>query len=130
MLNRRAFIAGCAVAAVAAPAIALSAAEQAAVAEEWLLCDGRSISRETYRELFQAIGGTYGSGNGVSTFNLPDLRGRVTVTDPGHSHMSSHTLVMPTAVRNFKIRAMPHKLIPVGTLMQFDPVLHLYSTIG
>ena len=43
----------------------------------WLLCNGGAISRSTYSELFSAIGTTYGSGDGSSTFNLPDLRGRV-----------------------------------------------------
>jgi microcystin-dependent protein len=40
----------------------------------WLLCDGRSISRETYASLFEAIGTMYGSGDGETTFNLPDYR--------------------------------------------------------
>jgi microcystin-dependent protein len=42
----------------------------------WLICDGRSLSRETYTELFNIIGTTYGS-NSATTFNLPDCRGRV-----------------------------------------------------
>lgn len=43
----------------------------------WLLCHGQAISRETYSSLFAAIGTTYGAGDGSTTFNLPDLRGRV-----------------------------------------------------
>lgn len=42
----------------------------------WLLCDGSAVSRSTYSDLFSAIGTIYGSGNGSTTFNLPDLRGR------------------------------------------------------
>jgi phage-related tail fiber protein len=42
----------------------------------WLLCDGRAISRQVYRDLFQVIGTLHGSGDGVETFNLPDYRGR------------------------------------------------------
>jgi microcystin-dependent protein len=42
----------------------------------WLLCDGRAISRTTYAALFAKIGVTHGSGDGSSTFNLPDCRGR------------------------------------------------------
>lgn len=45
----------------------------------WLICDGRAVSRTTYSELFAVIGTTYGSGDGTSTFNLPDLKGRVIV---------------------------------------------------
>ena len=45
----------------------------------WLICDGRAISRFTYSDLFNAIGTTYGSGDGNTTFNLPNLKGRVPV---------------------------------------------------
>lgn len=43
----------------------------------WLLCDGSAVSRTTYADLFAAISTTYGTGDGSTTFNLPDLRGRV-----------------------------------------------------
>lgn len=42
----------------------------------YALCYGQEISRTTYASLFAAIGTTYGVGNGSTTFNLPDLRGR------------------------------------------------------
>ena len=41
----------------------------------WLQCDGSAVSRTTYAALFAAIGTTYGTGDGSTTFNLPDLRG-------------------------------------------------------
>lgn len=43
----------------------------------WLLCDGSAVSRTTYVRLFTAIGTVYGIGDGSTTFNLPDARGRV-----------------------------------------------------
>ena len=43
----------------------------------FLLCYGQAISRSTYADLFSAISTTYGTGDGSSTFNVPDLRGRV-----------------------------------------------------
>lgn len=43
----------------------------------WLLAYGQAVSRTTYADLFTAIGTIYGSGDGSSTFNVPDLRGRV-----------------------------------------------------
>lgn len=43
----------------------------------WLLCFGQEVSRTTYAALFAIISTTYGVGNGSTTFNLPDLRGRV-----------------------------------------------------
>ena len=42
----------------------------------WLFCDGAAINRITYADLFAAIGITFGNGNGNTTFNLPDRRGR------------------------------------------------------
>lgn len=45
----------------------------------WLLCDGSAVSRTTYAALFAVIGTTFGSGNGTTTFNVPDARGRTTV---------------------------------------------------
>ena len=45
----------------------------------WLLCDGTAVSRVTYARLFAVIGTTYGVGNGFTTFNVPNLQGRVPV---------------------------------------------------
>ena len=42
----------------------------------WLLCDGTSVSRETYNALFDAIGTTYGDGDGSTTFGLPNFKRR------------------------------------------------------
>jgi microcystin-dependent protein len=42
----------------------------------WILCDGSAVSRTTYANLFSVIGNAWGNGDGVNTFNLPDLRGR------------------------------------------------------
>jgi microcystin-dependent protein len=41
----------------------------------WLLCQGQAISRTVYADLFSLIGTTYGSGDGSTTFNIPDTRG-------------------------------------------------------
>jgi microcystin-dependent protein len=42
----------------------------------WLFCFGQNVSRTTYAALFAVIGTTYGTGDGATTFGLPDLRGR------------------------------------------------------
>lgn len=42
----------------------------------WALCDGSQKSRLTYKGLFDVIGTTYGAGDGSTTFNVPDFRGR------------------------------------------------------
>lgn len=43
----------------------------------WLWCAGQAVSRDTYADLFSALGTVWGAGDGSTTFNLPDLRGRV-----------------------------------------------------
>jgi len=43
----------------------------------WLLCNGQAINRADFPNLFATIGTTYGAGNGTTTFNVPDVRGRV-----------------------------------------------------
>ena len=45
----------------------------------WLICDGSAVSRTTYSELFAVIGTSFGSGDGSTTFNLPNLKGKVPV---------------------------------------------------
>ena len=45
----------------------------------WLLCEGQTVSRITYDRLFDAIGTSYGTGDGTTTFTLPNLKGRVPV---------------------------------------------------
>lgn len=45
----------------------------------YLICNGNPISRTTYSKLFSAIGTTYGVGDGSTTFNLPNMKGRVPV---------------------------------------------------
>lgn len=48
----------------------------AAVPAHCLPCDGAAVSRTTYANLFEKIGTTYGAGDGATTFNVPDLRGK------------------------------------------------------
>lgn len=43
------------------------------VPDGYLLCDGSAVSRSTYATLYTKIGTTYGSGDGSTTFNLPNL---------------------------------------------------------
>lgn len=43
----------------------------------YLVCDGSAVGREEYPELFAVIGTTYGSGDGLTTFNIPNISGKV-----------------------------------------------------
>jgi microcystin-dependent protein len=58
------------------PSGSMMAFAGAAAPSGWLLCAGQAVSRTTYVDLFTAVSTTYGSGDGSTTFNLPDLRGR------------------------------------------------------
>lgn len=49
------------------------------VPSNWKICDGSEVSRTTYADLFNVIGTSYGAGDGSTTFNLPNKRGRVSV---------------------------------------------------
>ncbi|MBQ7659408.1 MAG: tail fiber protein [Alphaproteobacteria bacterium] len=42
----------------------------------WLICDGQAVSRTTYADLFSLIGTHFGTGDGSTTFNVPDYRGK------------------------------------------------------
>lgn len=56
----------------------------------YLVCDGSAVSRTTYADLFDIIGVTYGPGDGTSTFNLPDLTGRVALGESVAHTMASN----------------------------------------
>jgi microcystin-dependent protein len=69
----------------------------------WLICDGSAIGRQTYSNLFNIIGVAYGAGDSSTTFNIPDMRGRVAVGKSsdaafdnlgekgGHADLASHS---------------------------------------
>lgn len=58
----------------------------------WLLCDGSAVSRTEYATLFAAIGTTWGAGDGSTTFNLPDLRGRAAIGAGTGTSLTARTL--------------------------------------
>lgn len=66
----------------------------------FLLCDGSAVSRSTYATLFSAVSTTYGSGDGSSTFNLPDLRGRVVAGQDDMGGASANRLTDQTGGLN------------------------------
>jgi microcystin-dependent protein len=70
---------------LAIPAGAMMPYAAAAAPAGWLNCNGQAVSRTTFAGLFAAIGTQYGAGDGSTTFNVPDLRGRVPAgVDPGN----------------------------------------------
>lgn len=64
---------------VVSPAGAIMQYAGSSAPSGWLIADGSAVSRSTYSALFSVIGTTYGAGNGTTTFNLPNLKGKVPV---------------------------------------------------
>lgn len=72
----------------------------------WLMCFGQALSRTTYADLFNVIGTTWGTGDGSTTFNLPDMRGRVAAgrDDMGGTssgRLTTTTIINPNVVSSF-----------------------------
>ena len=61
----------------------------ASAPEGYLLCNGAAVSRSDYATLFGVIGTTYGAGDGSTTFNVPDLSGRVVIGVSGTHALAS-----------------------------------------
>ena len=85
--------------AVSAPAGAIEAYAGSTAPTGWLLSFGQAVSRTTYANLFAVISTTYGSGDGSTTFNLPDMRGRAVAgkDDMGGTAASRLTSTVLTA---------------------------------
>jgi microcystin-dependent protein len=64
----------------------------ASVPTGWLPCDGAAVSRATYASLFAVIGVLYGVGDGSTTFNVPDSRGRVSIGVGTGAGLTARTL--------------------------------------
>jgi microcystin-dependent protein len=58
----------------------------------WLVCDGSTVSRSYYSDLFKVIGTTYGAGNSNTTFTLPDMRGRLPIGAGTGTSLTARTL--------------------------------------
>lgn len=72
------------------PAGTINQTARATAPTGYLLCDGSAISRTTYSALFDAIGTAYGSGDGSTTFNIPNLKGKVPVGyDPSQAEFDA-----------------------------------------
>jgi microcystin-dependent protein len=94
----------------------------------WLLCYGQAVSRATYAALFGAIGGTYGVGDGSSTFNLPDLRGRTTAGKDDMGGSDAGRLLGATAVSGNRITLGGQLGAATHTLTEAELAVHDHDT--
>lgn len=77
----------------------------------FLICNGTPVSRATYADLFAVIHETYGSGDGVSTFNLPNFQQKVMVGQDGNTNYTigdsggntTPTIAFPSATINMSV---------------------------
>ena len=94
------------------------------IPSNWKICDGSAISRETYAELFDVIGTSYGEGDGSTTFNLPDKRGRVSVgLDSNQTEFDTIGKKSGEKTHQLTINEMPshdHRLTPFVDIRQGD----------
>jgi microcystin-dependent protein len=145
-------------AAVPTGALTMYAGSSTNLPTGWLICDGTAVSRTTYAALFAVIGTTYGTGNGSSTFNLPNLANRfplgvgtrsrgatggledVTLTVaqiPAHDHGAAgahtHTVSTAATATNFPQGATGNTAaarIPDGTHNTGSSGSHTHASVG
>ena len=98
----------------------------AAIPNGWLLCDGSAVSRTTYASLFAAIGINFGGGDGIATFNLPDLRGRTII---GVGHGTGLTARMLAQTLGEETHALVVGEIPAHTHGITDPG-HMHTVVA
>jgi microcystin-dependent protein len=107
--------------------------------EGYLLCQGQAISRTTYASLFTILGTTYGSGDGSTTFNLPDYRGQflrgevdiTTVTGSGTASSNNATFTAHGINRTgFKVRLSSGTLSGLSTLTDYYAIVVDSNTLA
>ncbi len=85
-----------------------------ATPQGWLPCDGRALTLASYASLYVVIGVTFG-GNGATSFNVPDLRGRVPIGFGQGANLSPYMLgeTAGSETVSLSIAAMPaHSHVP------------------
>jgi len=77
------------------------------VPANWLICDGRAVSRTTYQNLFTILGSgaIWGAGDGSTTFNLPDMRGRAPIGVGQGTGLSNRALAAKNGVETVALTA-------------------------
>lgn len=82
----------------------------------WFLCQGQAVSRTTYADLFAAIGTSFGTGDGSTTFNLPDLREATTkgvgLSGKSNNHFDEDGVALGEFVED-RIRAHNHTITSI-----------------
>ena len=95
------------------------------IPEGFLVCNGAAVSRDIYADLFSVIGTTFGAGDGLNTFNLPNLVGRVAMCDSVNYTLGAsggeetHTLTSTElASHSHAVPPPDPSLLSIGSLVQ------------
>lgn len=85
---------------------------------DWHMCDGSLVAINTYQALYSLIGTTYG-GDGVTTFGLPDLRGRIPIGQGQGTNMTNRVVgqnggAEAVALQTSQIGAHSHTMLTAG----------------
>ena len=99
----------------------------------YLLCDGSAVSRTTYSDLFAICGTLYGAGDGSTTFNVPDLRGRAPVgyaASGGHTDVSTLGLSESLVVANRRPKHRTTNSLTVSDSGHTHPSTPVSTTAG
>lgn len=100
----------------------------------WLFCDGSAVDREIYADLFTVIGTTWGVGNGVTTFNVPDIRGRAPIGVGTGDGLTARTLADEVGEETHQLTKseMPshHHTVPSEYRNSTSTINHLSGSDG
>ncbi|RMF84461.1 MAG: hypothetical protein D6744_03075, partial [Planctomycetota bacterium] len=104
-------------------------AAAAGIPAGWLPCDGRAIPRATHPTLFSLIGETYGAGDGVTTFNLPDFRNRSPMGADGTNGLGLYTTTVDGTAKTFG-GAATHTLAVAELPPHDHSITHSHTVTG
>ena len=104
----------------------------------WMFCDGSPLQISQYDVLFNLIGTTYG-GDGQTTFNLPDLRGRLPIHKSGSFPIGMSSGVETVTLNTNQMPAHPHAMMaskdvanapnPRDTVLAVSPQLSAFLDV-
>ena len=94
----------------------------------WLICNGANVSRTDYAALFAAIGTIYGTGDGVTTFGLPNMGGRfLEGTTYTGSVGTYHSAGLPNITGSFTSHGNTGSMVTTGPFTNGEPRIHSNS---
>lgn len=94
---------------------------KAVAPENWLICDGSAVSRTDYSELFNVIGTFFGAGDGKTTFNLPNVKGKTIVgLDNSDTDFNAIGKVLGEKTHTLTVDEIPSHNHSMSSFNQYD----------